>query len=123
MTASLIIVSGPGEGDYYPITNRTVVVGRDEHCEIQILDELTPRGRRQGPPGGGGGTPALDMNTPNGVVVNGRPITASTPLADGDMIELGNTKLMFAAREFPDRKTAWDFYKLGGERGRSTLIQ
>lgn len=123
MTASLIIVSGPGEGDYYPITNRTVVVGRDENCEIQILDELISRRHLQVSPGEGSGYAALDMNSSNGVVVNGRPITAATPLADGDMIELGNTKLMFAAREFPDRKTAWDFYKLGGERGRSTLIQ
>jgi pSer/pThr/pTyr-binding forkhead associated (FHA) protein len=122
LSASLIIVSGPGEGDYYPITDRVVVVGRDEHCEIQILDELISRRHLQVAPEDGS-YKAMDMGSSNGVIVNGRPITGATPLADGDMIELGNTKLMFAAREFPDRKTAWDFYKLGGERGRSTLIQ
>ena len=63
------------------------------------------------------------MKSANGVSINGRQITVETSLVDGDIIELGNSKLMFAAGEFPDRKSAWDYYKLCGERGKSTLIK
>ena len=32
------------------------------------------------------------------------------------------SSLMFFAREFPDRKSAWDFYKMADERSRPTMI-
>lgn len=40
---SLLVVSGPNEGDYHPLKGRTVTVGRDEECTIQIVDGLVSR--------------------------------------------------------------------------------
>jgi hypothetical protein len=30
---------------------------------------------------------------------------------------------MYFAREFPDRESAWHYYKIAGERTRGTIIQ
>jgi pSer/pThr/pTyr-binding forkhead associated (FHA) protein len=122
--ASLIVVAGPHEGDYYPLGKRPMVVGRDEACPVQITDELVsrkhlqvrldePRMRYM----------ALDMKSANGVFVNGRKIDTETELADGDMIELGKSKIMFTAADFKDRQSAMNHFHKRGERGKSTLIR
>ena len=36
--ASIIVVSGTQKGDYYPLGQRTNVIGRDEALPIQILE-------------------------------------------------------------------------------------
>jgi len=41
--ASIIVITGPQEGDYYPLGHRTNVIGRDEALPIQILDERVSR--------------------------------------------------------------------------------
>jgi pSer/pThr/pTyr-binding forkhead associated (FHA) protein len=121
--ASIIIVAGKGEGDYYPLGEEVVTLGRDEHCAIQILDEQVSRRHLQIALNPKDKTyHAQDLKSANGVFINDRRITDSTSLADGDIIALGNSKVMFAARHFPDRKSAWDYYKLCGERGRSTIV-
>ena len=45
--ASIVILTGPQKGDYYPLGQRTNVVGRDEALPIQILDELVSRKHMQ----------------------------------------------------------------------------
>ena len=121
---SIIVVSGANEGDYYPLGKRTMVVGRDEGCPIQIVDELVSRKHLQiRHEAGGDQYHALDMKSANGVVINGRRITTDTALAEGDIIDLGNSKLMFTQRDFEDRESALDHYKRRGERGKSTLIR
>ena len=124
MNASIIVVSGSNQGDYYPLGGRTVVVGRDEKCEIQILDELMSRKHLQLDFAETRQVYTVsDLKSANGVYVNDRKITSSTELADGDLIGLGDSRLMYVTRDFPDRKEAWDYYNLAGERSRSTLIQ
>ncbi len=121
---SIIVVSGANEGDYYPLGKRTMVVGRDEGCPIQIVDELVSRKHVQiRHDDGDGQYHVLDMKSANGVFINGRRITTDTALAEGDIIDLGNSKLMFTQRDFEDRESALDHYKRRGERGKSTLIR
>ena len=122
--ASLLIVAGPNEGDYYPLGKRTMVVGRDEGCPIQILDDLVSRKHAQircEP--SDGSYHALDMRSANGLYINSRKIDSETALCDGDIIEVGNSKLMFAEQTFEDRESALNHYKKRGERQRSTLMQ
>lgn len=122
--ASLIIVAGPNEGDYYPLGHRKLVVGREESCPIQVTDELVSRKHLQIRYEDSDDTyHALDMKSANGVFVNGRMIQEDVRLEDGDMITIGNSRLMFVMRDFPDRESALNHYKQRGERGRSTLIQ
>ncbi len=121
--ASIIVVFGPNEGDYYPLGRRTVVVGRDEKCAIQIVDDQISRKHLQiRHDEAEQSYHALDMKSSNGVSINGRQITVEASLVDGDIIELGNSKLMFFAQDFPDRKSAWDYYKLCGERDKGTML-
>jgi len=121
---SIIVVSGSNEGDYYPLGKRTMVVGRDEGCPIQIVDELVSRKHLQiRHEASDDQYHALDMKSANGVFINGRRITTDTALAEGDIIDLGNSKLMFTQRDFENRESALDHYKRRGERGKSTLIR
>ena len=41
--ASIIVISGESEGDYYPLGQRTTVFGRAESVPAQILDERVSR--------------------------------------------------------------------------------
>ena len=122
--ASIIIVSGPNEGDFYPLGTRTMVAGRDAACPIQILDELVSRKHlRVSFEQADSRYHAMDMKSANGVLINGRQLEEETVLEDGDMLEIGNSGLMFTTKDFPDRQSAMAHYHKQGERGKSTLIR
>ncbi len=122
--ASIIIVSGPNEGDFYPLGTRTMVAGRDAACPIQILDELVSRKHlRVSFAQADNRYHAMDMKSANGVLINGRHLEEETVLEDGDMLEIGNSGLMFTTHDFPDRQSAMDHFHKQDERGKSTLIQ
>jgi pSer/pThr/pTyr-binding forkhead associated (FHA) protein len=121
--ASIIIVSGLKKGDYYPLGQRTNVIGRSESLPIQILDDLVSRKHvqihfeqdKQR-------YYALDMKSKHGVFVNGKRINNEISLAEGDQIRIGDTTLLFTVKDFPDRESALSHFKKAGERIRTTLI-
>lgn len=122
--ASLVVVAGPNEGDYYPLGKRTAVIGRDEGVPIQITDSLVSRKHLQIRfDTSSESFHALDMKSANGSIINGRSLDRDIELVDGDMIELGNSKLMFSTQDFPDRESAMANYRKRGERGKSTLVR
>ena len=122
--ASILVVTGPNQGDYYPLGHRTIVVGRDEGCPIQIVDERVSRKHVQIRfDQADGRYHALDMKSGNGTVVNDRRISEAVNLADGDVIAIGVSELMFMAVDFPDRETAFEHYRKRGERTKSTVIR
>lgn len=122
--ASIIIISGPNEGDYYPLGTRTTVIGRDEGCPIQIVDELVSRKHVQIRfDKKADGYFALDMKSANGMKINGRAITTDTHLTDGDIIEIGTSRLMFTVTNFKDKQSAMDHFRRAGQRDKSTLIR
>jgi pSer/pThr/pTyr-binding forkhead associated (FHA) protein len=122
--ASITVVSGPNEGDYYPLGHRTSVIGRDERVPIQIRDDLVSRRHVQiRYDEGDDHYHLLDMNSANGTFVQGRQITSDLVLEDNDIIELGNSRLMFSLQDFKDRESALHFFKQRGERGKSTLVR
>lgn len=120
--ASIIVMSGPQKGDYYPLGQRTNVIGRAEALPIQILDEHISRKhvqirfdqeKQQ--------YYALDMRSKHGVFINGRKIIDETALADGDQVRIGQTTLLFTVKNFPDRESALLHFKKAGERIRPTV--
>ena len=121
--ASLLVVSGPNEGDYYPIGNRTLVIGRDEGCPVQLTDDRTSRKHLQIRCAGEGRFILLDMKSANGTWLNGRQIEAEIELEDNDEIAAGDSKLVFTRQDFPDRESALTHYKQRGQRGRPTIEQ
>lgn len=122
--ASILVVTGPNQGDYYPLGHRTIVVGRDEGCPIQIVDERVSRKHVQIRfDHTDDRYHALDMKSGNGTLVNDRRISEAISLADGDVIAIGVSELMFMAVDFPDRETAFEHYRKRGERTKSTVIR
>lgn len=122
--ASIIIMSGPKKGDYYPLGQRTNVIGRDEALLIQILDEHVSRKHLQIHfDKDKGQYLALDMKSKHGVFINGGKINNETALADGDQIYIGQTDLLFTEKDFTDRESALSHFKKVGERFRPTMIE
>ena len=122
--ASILVVSGPNEGNYYPLGKRVIVVGRDEGCPIQIVDDLVSRKHVQIRfETADESYHALDMKSANGTLANDRKLADDRPLADGDILMIGESELMFSAIDFTDRDTAFEHYRQRGERSKSTIIR
>ncbi len=120
--ASIIVMSETQKGDYYPLGQRTNVIGRDEALLIQILDEHVSRKHMQIRfEKDKGQYYALDMKSKHGVFINDRKISDETALVDGDQIRLGQTTLLFTDKDFPDRESALSHFKKIGERKYPTI--
>jgi pSer/pThr/pTyr-binding forkhead associated (FHA) protein len=118
--ASITVVSGPNQGDYYPLGSRTVVIGRDETATIQITDGRISRKHLQIRSEHGNHV-ALDLQSANGSYVNGRKITGDCILADGDEIHVGDSKISYTQAEFTDKQSAFEHWKKRGEKGKNTV--
>ncbi|KPK75439.1 MAG: hypothetical protein AMJ79_11235 [Phycisphaerae bacterium SM23_30] len=121
--ASIIVMTGKQQGEYYPLGRRTNVIGRDEALPIQILDERVSRKHvkiRFDPEKES--FHAVDMNSKHGVYINGEKISGAAKLADDDLITIGSTSLLFTSKDFNDRENALSHYKKVGERIRGTLL-
>jgi len=122
--ASILIVSGSSEGDFYLLGREPVTVGRGEGCHIQIVDDSVSRQHLLIHPGSQAGAYIVqDLESANGTLINERPITAEAPLVDGDVIGIGQTELMFCSVDFTDRETAFQHYRRRGEGAKSTIIR
>ena len=120
--ASIIVVSGPNKGDYYPLGRRTNVIGRDEAVPIQIVDPTVSRKHMQIRfDKESEQYYAVDMNSKHGVSVNGTRIADETALADNDYITLGDTTVLFTLNDFEDRESALSHFKKVGERRHPTI--
>ena len=122
--ASIIVITGDQKGDYYPLGQRTSVIGRDEALPIQILDELVSRkhmkisfdkDKKQ--------YYVVDMDSKHGVFINDVKIRKETVLSDNDFITIGRTSLFFTLKDFDNRENALLHFKKAGERIRPTHIE
>ncbi|MBI1189902.1 MAG: FHA domain-containing protein [Tepidisphaera sp.] len=122
--ASLLVVSGPSEGLYYPLGKRTTVIGRDESAALQIVDDRVSRKHVQVRfEESTSKYHALDMKSSNGMFINGRQVTSDIELVDNDEIQIGNSKLVFSTTDFPDKVSALNAYKQRGQKMRPTIEQ
>ena len=120
---SILIIDGRSRGYYFTLGRRNAVAGRDQTCDVQIMDELVSRRHAQ-----------LrydelhdrffvvDLQSANGIYVNDRRVESIAVLRDGDILTLGGTKLVYATREFLDSQAAFSHFKHRGQEGKSTLI-
>ncbi len=120
--ASIIVVSGFDKGDYYPLGQRTNVIGRDEAVPIQIVDRNISRKHMQiRYDKETGEYSALDMKSKHGVFIKGVKIGNETTLTDNDYIRIGQTTLLFTLKDFDDRENALLHFKKVGERQHPTM--
>lgn len=99
--AWVVVQNGRQEGRSFPLDRPAVRIGRDEHTDIGLFGDMSVArdhaeirredGHYRLYPRGQAGTTAI----------NGKPVAAPVPLRDGDLIDLGATKLRFRSREAP----------------------
>jgi pSer/pThr/pTyr-binding forkhead associated (FHA) protein len=119
--ASIIITTGDQKGEFLPLGRRISVIGRAENLPLQIRDDLVSRKHlRIRFEEDTGDYFAEDMGSHNGVYINNRKIAEKTRLAEGDMILIGATFLMFTQKDFDDKDSALMHFKKAGEQMRVT---
>ena len=122
--ATLIITSGTGDGNFYPLGHRTNVIGRDEGLPIQLTEEHVSRKHlRVHYEKEGNHYTAEDLKSKHGVFINGARIQAKTALADGDVIDVGGVTMLFTTQDFEDKAGALAYRKKAGERYKGTLME
>jgi len=120
--ASVIQYNSDGQVDYLPLGKRTSIIGRSEALPLQVLDSQVSRKHLKIRYDESTETHlASDMDSRNGVFVNDRKVTAETQLADGDLIRIGSTELLYTGRDFDDAQSALHHFKKAGERSRPTM--
>lgn len=115
--AILMITGGPAKDQKFSLKGeRRAMIGRDAKCSFQIIDaELSrfhlqirhdPAQNRHF---------AIDYQSKNGVEINGQKIVAETPLNHGDVIEIGQTVMVYSTDNSMDAKRAFETSKRFGQ--------
>jgi hypothetical protein len=81
------------DGHEYPVTSRTVVLGRSRECDIRVPDANVSR-RHAELRQEGATYWIVDLDSTNGTQVNGRRVERAK-LADGDRVTIGDTNVVF----------------------------
>jgi pSer/pThr/pTyr-binding forkhead associated (FHA) protein len=84
-------------GRRVPIAPGGSVIGRSTDADIVVAAHEVSRRHAQILPDRDGWT-LTDLDSTNGVRLNGRPIGVPTRLQDGDVIELGAVEILFEVR-------------------------
>ncbi|HEY0798397.1 MAG TPA: FHA domain-containing protein [Candidatus Baltobacteraceae bacterium] len=74
------------------VVNRPLIVGRDLACDIALVDARVSRRHLELNPGDAG-VRFRDLDSANGVLLNGRPVALGV-LRDGDTLRLGDSELV-----------------------------
>jgi hypothetical protein len=94
------VETGPQKGQTLTVrARRECIVGRGKDADLRILDDCVSRSHARLSVASGKGANQLlitDLESANGTYVNKRRILSPTPVAAGDLIDLGETRLRVA---------------------------
>ncbi len=108
----IIVLTGSNNGDYQPIEKKPIIVGRDMNCDFQLVDPTVSRRHLQLQLNETDQTcMATNLSSTSGVLVNNHMVTVDIHLRDGDIIQLGDTLLLYAVKEFSDVQSAVNYYR------------
>ncbi|MEZ4704351.1 MAG: GGDEF domain-containing protein [Bdellovibrionota bacterium] len=96
----LVVLEGSHLGEVFKIEEDSVVIGREQSCDIVILEEGISRRHARIDCHEESYT-ISDLESTNGTFVNGAPIDHSS-LADGDKIQIGDVLLRFSFEDLID---------------------
>lgn len=94
--ATLTCLTGLDVGRTFPLAEAQTDLGRGSMADIRLRDRTVSRLHARILHDGTVFT-VEDLDSPNGLFVNGQPVEGPVTLADGDVIELGHTLLRFQA--------------------------
>lgn len=102
-SAELEVRSGPLAGRRLPVPPGEALIGRGGAAALRVPDESASREHALLSFDPDSGTWSVeDLHSTNGTRVNGRRVRSS-PLRDGDEIQVGSTRLAFRLRDDPTR--------------------
>jgi hypothetical protein len=94
--ATLTCLTGLDVGRTFPLAEAQTDIGRGTRVDLRLRDRSVSRSHARILREGLTFT-LVDLNSPNGVYLNGHRVRGPTPLTEGDVIELGQTLLRFQA--------------------------
>jgi len=96
--AALVGIQGLAAGSTFALTAGDVTIGRDGENDIVLAENTVSRFHARLLRDNRGGFTLTDLDSSNGVQVNGRPVR-SAPLRSGDEIKIGDNFFRFQAAE------------------------
>ncbi len=122
--ACLFISEGPASGRIFALEHHELVLlGRDESCSFQVLDERVSRRHLQIRfDEKKGSHHAVDYESANGVKVNGTRVDKEVALNDGDVIKIGNSNILYSVKNLPDAQTAREAWIKRGQSHQQTML-
>jgi two-component system, cell cycle response regulator len=100
--AHLVVLQGPGLGDFYFLDGEKLVLGSDPfRADVVVRDiEVAPRHASIHREPGSSAYTLRDLGTGEGISVNGEPLPLpGRPLRDGDRIFIGDSVLEFSQND------------------------
>lgn len=82
------------EGRMHPVNHLPFVLGRGSDADFRLDDKGVSRRHLQLSMQGGA-VVATDMGSTNGTLINGAPLRAPVVLANGSLLRMGNTRIIF----------------------------
>lgn len=99
--ARLEAVGGPHDGVVFPLRDDEMVIGREPDQDIPlVMDTMVSRTHAR-VVRSGGKIWLEDLDSSNGIVVNGKPIAGRVELAPGMIFRVGLTDLRFESGPTP----------------------
>jgi hypothetical protein len=96
--AWITVVRGFRAGREWMLTRPELIVGRAEGCDIPLFGDSKAQKQHARIVRSGDRYYIEDLDSPEGTYVNGSRIARKTPLAAGDLIEIGKSALRFGER-------------------------
>jgi len=108
----LVVIKGTNPGAVVILKrNGIMVAGRSKECDIQLLDSLVSRKHFQIEEKENNFY-IKDMGSTNKTFVNKKPLTSEQKIEIGDVIEAGDTALLFTDQKEIPIKSVEDFNKI-----------
>ncbi|WP_432798438.1 FHA domain-containing protein [Poriferisphaera sp. WC338] len=122
MPSRIVVLSGQNMGDWYEINDNPMVFGRDEDLLAEINDcfvsnrhmkiRINPQDQK---------FYIKDLDSRNGVILNGKRIKNLVAVKDGDLIQIGYTLMVYTCEEL-DRYRAVELFVARNRRRYIGLI-
>jgi pSer/pThr/pTyr-binding forkhead associated (FHA) protein len=91
--AMLEVVSGPDQGKTIDVSGKGITIGRDGAADLALGDDEASREHVEVRANQDGSLEVRDLGSRNGTTVNGKKITRTTNVSDGDEIGIGRSRL------------------------------
>ncbi len=99
--ATIYIIKGPDNGSVFSLGEDACSIGRSDSCSVTLQDDRVSGAHLRIEFDAEKSVYSVeDTKSTNGTWLNGRSLNSTTPLSDGDRLELGSSMLEFSTKTF-----------------------